>query len=243
MPQTSIPDPYSKEERDKLYSLGYEWIEKREFEIKELQIHEEGAEVDPYEYFIHVSQYLWELCMFRMRDLYRGYSQAFLERNLPSQALNARGMLETMCVSTYEIKELERIGNFEGNGVKPSASDWDLLKEKVGKILFGSRGAEKGELPDSISILTCIEAADKYYNGLKLLEGNRLTQLYGDLSNVAHPNFDGMMKLYDKNSTDEDKHYLQYSIDTCISTVLALSRAKDRHINIELPKSLSQQSL
>jgi hypothetical protein len=60
--------------------------------------------------------------------------------------------------------------------------------EKTTVLLLGSRNNERG--PQSLSIVTVLEKCDKRYPGI--------TALYADLSESAHPSYEGLCRGYSK---------------------------------------------
>lgn len=71
--------------------------------------------------------------------------------------------------------------------------DFHLFGEKTTALLLGARNNE--DMPDAINVLTVLGKCDKRYPGLM--------QLYADLSESAHPNYDGLMGGYCKTNYDE----------------------------------------
>lgn len=64
---------------------------------------------------------------------------------------------------------------------------------KTSALLLGARNNE--DMPDAINILTVLGKCEKRYPGL--------TDLYADLSESAHPNYEGLMGGYSKTNYDE----------------------------------------
>ncbi len=71
--------------------------------------------------------------------------------------------------------------------------NFHVFAEKTAVLLLGSRNNES--MPDSINILTVLGKCDKRYPGLM--------KLYGDLSESAHPNYEGLMSGYSTTNYDE----------------------------------------
>lgn len=67
------------------------------------------------------------------------------------------------------------------------------FSEKTTVLLLGSRNSECG--PKSLNIMTVLEKCDKRYPGL--------TKLYADLSESAHPSYEGLCTGYSKIAHDE----------------------------------------
>lgn len=71
--------------------------------------------------------------------------------------------------------------------------NFHLFGAKASTLLLGSRNNEDG--PRSLNIVTVIEKCDKRYPGLM--------QLYADLSESAHPSYEGLCMGYSKINQDE----------------------------------------
>jgi len=98
--------------------------------------------------------------------------------------------------------------------------NFHAFSEKTTILLLGSRNNERG--PRSINIVTVLEKCDKRYPGLM--------QLYADLSESAHPSYEGLCMGYSTFNRDEhettfsnrwmelygDRHL--YSMELCMTT-------------------------
>jgi len=71
--------------------------------------------------------------------------------------------------------------------------NFHVFGEKTTTLLLGSRNNEDG--PRSLNIVTVLEKCDKRYPGLM--------QLYADLSESAHPSYEGLCMGYSKINHDE----------------------------------------
>jgi hypothetical protein len=71
--------------------------------------------------------------------------------------------------------------------------DFHLFGEKTTTLLLGSRNSAHG--PRSINIVTVLEKCDRRYPGLM--------KLYADLSESAHPSYEGLCMGYSKIDHDE----------------------------------------
>jgi hypothetical protein len=71
--------------------------------------------------------------------------------------------------------------------------NFHIFGDKTTTLLLGSRNNEHG--PRSLNIVTVLEKCDKRYPGL--------TSLYADLSESAHPSYEGLCKGYSKIDHDE----------------------------------------
>lgn len=71
--------------------------------------------------------------------------------------------------------------------------NFHLFAEKTSMLLLGSRNHEG--MPAAISILTVLGKSDKRYPGLM--------SLYAELSESAHPNYEGLMGGYSTTNHDE----------------------------------------
>ena len=104
-------------------------------------------------------------------------------------ALGARILLrsgfETLATITYLNLIMRQV--LEGT------LNFHQFSEKTTLLLLGSRKNE--EMPVAINILTILKKCDKRYPGLY--------DLYEDLSESAHPNYEGMMRGYSTTNYDE----------------------------------------
>lgn len=71
--------------------------------------------------------------------------------------------------------------------------DFHVFGEKTSTLLLGSRNNDEG--PRSLNIVTVLEKCDKRYPGLM--------KLYADLSESAHPSYEGLCMGYSKVDPDE----------------------------------------
>lgn len=71
--------------------------------------------------------------------------------------------------------------------------DFRVFGEKTSVLLLGARNNE--HMPQAVNIVTVLEKCDKRYPGLM--------RHYGDLSESAHPNYEGLMAGYSKIDHDE----------------------------------------
>lgn len=71
--------------------------------------------------------------------------------------------------------------------------DFHLFGEKTAALLLGARNND--DMPEAINILTVLGKCDKRYPGLM--------GVYADLSESAHPNYEGLMAGYSKTDYEE----------------------------------------
>ncbi|ESQ84270.1 hypothetical protein AEAC466_07880 [Asticcacaulis sp. AC466] len=130
---------------------------------------------------------LREASYWRIHDL---LSQSYILHQ-GKQALGARILLrsafETLAVLIY----LNQITA----AVLDGSLDFHLFSDKTSTLLLGSRNADTNI--KAINIVTVLEKANKQYPGLY--------DLYADLSESAHPNYEGMLLGY---STADRENYV-----------------------------------
>lgn len=77
--------------------------------------------------------------------------------------------------------------------------NFHVFADKTAVLLLGSRNNEV--MPDAINILTVLGKCDKRYPGLM--------KLYDDLSESAHPNYEGLLRGY--STTDYEAYETTFS--------------------------------
>jgi hypothetical protein len=126
-----------------------------------------------------------ELTLWREHDLMvQSYVLHEQGHGLGAQILLRSG-LETLATLIYVNLLMER--------VLAGELDFHEFGDKTSALLLGSRNNE--DMPKAINILTILEKCEKRYPGL--------TELYGQLSESAHPNYDGLMAGYSKTNYEE----------------------------------------
>lgn len=126
-----------------------------------------------------------ELTLWREHDLMtQSYELHVLERGLGARILLRSGF-ETLATLIYLNLIIQQV--IDGQ------LDFHLFGEKTSALLLGARNRE--EMPDAINILTVLGKCDKRYPGLM--------QVYADLSESAHPNYEGLMGGYSKTDYKE----------------------------------------
>jgi len=130
---------------------------------------------------------LRELVSWRFADLI--YQAALLqkENHVLGAGMLLRGSIETLGVLVYSNIQMEKILNSDNDF-------WDA-SEKTTKLLLGSKDGFTKYI--SINIISVLKQCDKARN-------YDLWKKYEFLSESAHPNWDGMQKLYSK--LDKDNH-------------------------------------
>lgn len=140
---------------------------------------------------------LWRVWMLREATLWREHDLMTQSFTLHEQGhgLGARILLrsgfETLATLTYLNLLIEQV--LEGK------LNFHVFGEKTTKLLIGTRNNE--EMPVSINIMTVLEKCEKRYPGLM--------KLYADLSESAHPSYEGLMSGYSK--TDHDEYETTFS--------------------------------
>ncbi|MDM7957359.1 hypothetical protein [Blastomonas sp.] len=134
---------------------------------------------------------LYRVWMLRELALWREYDLMVQSYALHQQGhvLGARILLrsgfETLATLTYLNLLMKQVLDGQLN--------FHLFGEKTALLLLGSRNNEV--MPSAVNILTVLGKCDKRYPGLM--------KLYEDLSESAHPNYEGMMGGYATTNYDE----------------------------------------
>jgi hypothetical protein len=132
-----------------------------------------------------------ELAFWREHDLMvQSYALHQQAHGLGARILLRSG-LETLATLTYLNILMQRV--IEGD------HNFHAFCETTSALLLGARNNDA--MPDAKSILTVLDKCEIRYPGLK--------KLYADLSESAHPNYEGMMNGYSK--TDFQEHVTSFS--------------------------------
>jgi hypothetical protein len=102
-----------------------------------------------------------------------------------------RSALETLAMLIY-LNQLMQ-------GVLNRKLDFHVFSDKTTALLTGSRNDDAG--PQAVNILTVLEKCDRRYPGIK--------SMYHDLSESAHPNWEGLCSGY--STVDHDQHETIFS--------------------------------
>jgi hypothetical protein len=136
-------------------------------------------------------QSLFRVWMLRELALWREHDLMIQSHTLHQQGhvLGARILLrsgfETLATLTYLNLLMQQ--------VLDAKLSFHVFGEKTALLLLGSRNNE--EMPDAINILTVLGKCDKRYPGLM--------KVFADLSESAHPNYEGLMGGYSTTNYDE----------------------------------------
>lgn len=126
-----------------------------------------------------------ELTFWREHDLMiQSYALHQQGHGLGARILLRSGF-ETLAILTYLNLIMQQVLD-----AKLSFHDFG---EKTSTLLLGVRNND--EMPNAINILTVLEKCDRRYPGLK--------KLYEDLSESAHPNYEGLMSGYSTTNYNE----------------------------------------
>jgi hypothetical protein len=123
--------------------------------------------------------------------LYRAHDLLMQSLNLHQQrhTLGARILLRSAFETTAVLIYLNQITH----KVLKGELDFHEFGHKSARLLAGSKDGST-EL-DNVNIMTCLQHADKRYEGI--------LKLFGVLSETAHPSFEGMMRGYVAIDHDE----------------------------------------
>lgn len=134
---------------------------------------------------------LREAVFWRLHDL---LTQSY-ELHQQGHGLGARILLRSGFESLATLIYLNQLMH----NVLEGDLDFHAFGEKTSKLLLGSRNNDDG--PRSINILTVLEKCDKRYPGLM--------KLYADLSESAHPSYEGLCMGYSK--VDHNEYVTNFS--------------------------------
>lgn len=128
---------------------------------------------------------LRELAFWREHDLMVQSYALYQQRHALGARILLRSGFETLATITYLNLIMQQV--IDGT------LNFHRFSEKTALLLLGSRKNE--EMPIAINILTILKKCDKRYPGL--------LDLYADLSESAHPNYEGLMRGYSKTKYEE----------------------------------------
>jgi hypothetical protein len=128
---------------------------------------------------------LRELAFWREHDLMVQSYALYQQEHVLGARILLRSGFETLGTLTYLNLLIQQVLDGRLN--------FHLFANKTSILLLGSR--KNDEMPNAISILTVLEKCDKRYPGL--------LEVYGDLSESAHPNYEGLMAGYSTTNHDE----------------------------------------
>ena len=119
----------------------------------------------------------------RAESLMSAMGAMLAAKNVYGLALVARGHVEATAVLGYFCKRVDALT--KGN------IDFNRFEKDVGNSLLGAKHDLFSKADSPVNVLTCIEQADKYLD-VNLFGGEKkeiLRDIYGWLSEFAHPNF------------------------------------------------------
>lgn len=128
---------------------------------------------------------LHELTFWRQHDLMVQSYALHQQGHVLGARILLRSGFETTAILTYL--------NILMQQVLDGTLDFHLFGEKTSLLLLGARNDD--EMPVAINILTVLEKCDKRYPGLM--------KLYANLSESAHPNYQGLMRGYSRTDYEE----------------------------------------
>jgi hypothetical protein len=134
---------------------------------------------------------LREAVFWRVQDLMAQSYALHQQGHCLGARILLRSGLESVATLIYLNQIMEQV--LEGK-IK-----FHVFDEKTTKLLLGSRNNDEG--PQSINILTVLGKCDKRYPGLE--------KLYADLSESAHPSYEGLCQGYSK--IDHNEYETNYS--------------------------------
>ena len=126
-----------------------------------------------------------ELISWRLQDILSQTLQLSKLRMIVGARILLRSSIETLCVLIYLNQKMKAV--LDEKEIFP---DFDTMTIR---LMLGAKNDQT--LPDPINILTIISKSDKSYPGLE--------EIFKDLSETAHPNYDGMVlgyAFFDKNN-------------------------------------------
>lgn len=113
------------------------------------------------------------------------------ERNVYGIAPVFRGHLEATAAIGFLCN---RVASYVDRNIAFEAVIWDIAR-----ILMGARHSQSKNAPEPISILTCFEKADRYYEKKHAIGRKRMLQdSYEWLCEFAHPNFNSNVSAFEQ---------------------------------------------
>ena len=133
---------------------------------------------------------LREAVFWRIHDLMSQSCELCRSGHMLGARILLRSSFETLAILIYLNQLIEK--------VLGGCLDFHSFGEKVAALSIGTRNNEL--MPTALNILSVLEKCDKRYPGL--------LKVYGDLSESAHPNYEGLLKGYSKfNYEEPEAHF------------------------------------
>lgn len=187
------------------------------------------------------AELLKQVLIHRAEQLMTGTSVMLEEKNLYGLALVVRGHIEAVAVLGYFTRRINSL--MKGNII------FEQFKQDIANGLMGAKHDLFDKANAPVNIITCVEHSDKYADVELFKEKKKyLEDLYGWLSEFAHPNFcsnktaytldkkNGRMVLRKEREISSD-HYRMISTLTMSADILAWFLPKfDENLDAALPK-------
>lgn len=123
----------------------------------------------------------------RSLELLQHSTQLEIDGNFLASRILARSTVETLSVLVYS--------NYSMCQVASGALDFQSFSRRTVGLLAGSRN---GVTPhNAVGVLTMVDRLDKDFSGLR--------KIYDDLSEYAHPNYEGLTSAYSQLKRSEDR--------------------------------------
>ena len=138
---------------------------------------------------------LKQVLVHRAEQLMTGTGAMLTQKNLYGLALIVRGHIETLAVLGYFTRRLDSL-------TKDNIT-FEQFEQDIANGLLGAKHDLFDKAGAPVNILTCVEHSDKYLDAELFQEKKEMVQdLYGWLSEFAHPNFCSNKSAYslDKNT-------------------------------------------
>lgn len=134
---------------------------------------------------LHRVWMLREAVFWRLHDLMTQSYALYQEGHCLGARILLRSGFESLATLIYLNQHMQQVLDGKLN--------FHMFGEKTATLLLGSRNNKDG--PHSLNIITVLEKCDRRYPGLM--------KLYADLSESAHPSFEGLCMGYSKIDQDE----------------------------------------
>jgi hypothetical protein len=140
------------------------------------------------------SQALRQALLHRAECLIVGVGTTIKTKNIYGLALIARGHVEATAVLAYFCDRIQALikGNIEFN----------VYEKNVADAVMGSKHSVFPKANAPMHIMTCLEKGDRYLDQRFGKKMGLLTDLYGWLSEFAHPNFCSNKIAFDLDKND-----------------------------------------
>jgi len=168
----------------------FDEIERLDQEIrKHLRSELKAADVSVVAKIPHKTQVLLQVGLRRVIELADSTIRELNATAVIPPFVTTRALFETACVMYYTLRRATSVLKSH------SPVDFDRFDDDVMQLLLGNKGEGWGGPIHAKNILTIIDHVDKVFEGTRAV--------YDDLSEIAHPNYAGMLHVYERPDLQE----------------------------------------